>query len=225
MKPMTLDGAKPPLSEAQEDYLKAIYQLAEGGPVTTQALAERVGVRPASVTGMLKKLAALGLVEYAPYRGVRLTPAGLRVALEVVRHHRLLEAFLAQALGFSWERVHEEADRLEHHISEEFEARIAELLGHPERDPHGDPIPTKTLKLPQIPARRLTEASLGRWRVVRVRRQDPDALALYARLGLAPSSALTLTEVGKGWRIETPQGRFLLPRELAEALEVEEASP
>ena len=213
------------LSEAQENYLKTIFLLGEGQPVATKALAEALGVRPASVTGMLKKLDKLGLVEHLPYKGVRLTPAGERIALEVIRHHRLLETFLAEALGYGWDEVHEEADRLEHHISEAFEARIAEILGHPERDPHGDPIPTKTLKLPQIPARRLTEASLGRWRVVRVRRQDPDALALYARLGLAPSSALTLTEVGKGWRIETPQGRFLLPRELAEALEVEEASP
>ncbi len=213
------------LSEAQENYLKTIFLLGEGQPVATTALAEALGVRPASVTGMLKKLDRLGLVEHLPYKGVRLTPSGERIALEVIRHHRLLETFLAEALGYGWDEVHEEADRLEHHISEAFEARIAEILGHPERDPHGDPIPTKTLKLPQIPARRLTEASLGRWRVVRVRRQDPDALALYARLGLAPSSALTLTEVGKGWRIETPQGRFLLPRELAEALEVEEASP
>ena len=222
MKPMTLYGAKPPLSEAQEDYLKAIYQLAEGGPVTTQALAERVGVRPASVTGMLKKLAALGLVEYAPYRGVRLTPAGLRVALEVVRHHRLLEAFLAQALGFSWERVHEEADRLEHHISEEFEARIAELLGHPERDPHGDPIPTPELTLPHPRGPRLAEVAPGEYRVLRVHAQDADALRVFERLALTPGSRVRVLErTPLGVRIAGEAGRLLLPSELAEALEVE----
>ncbi|MCS7219398.1 MAG: metal-dependent transcriptional regulator, partial [Thermus sp.] len=125
--------ARPPLSEAQEDYLKQLFLLQEalGGAVPTQALAERLGVRPPSATGMLKKLAALGLVEHLPYRGARLTEAGQRVALEVLRHHRLLEAYLHRALGYGWEEVHQEAERLEHVISEAFEERIAELLGHP----------------------------------------------------------------------------------------------
>ena len=221
MDPVTLGQAKPPLTEAQEDYLKAIYQLAEEGPVTTLALAERVGVRPASATGMLKKLAELGLVEYAPYRGVRLTPLGQRVALEVIRHHRLLEAFLAQALGFSWEAVHEEADRLEHHISEALEARIAELLGHPERDPHGDPIPTPELTLPHAPGQALSEAVPGAYRVLRVRAQDADALRVFERLSLVPGKAVRVLErTPLGVRIEAEAGRFLLPSELAEALEV-----
>jgi len=202
--------------------LKAIYQLAEEGPVTTQALAERIGVRPASVTGMLKKLAELGLIEHTPYRGVRLTPLGQRVALEVVRHHRLLEAFLARALGFPWEAVHEEADRLEHHISEALEARIAELLGHPERDPHGDPIPTPELTLPHAPGRPLSEAAPGPHRIVRVRAQDADALRVFERLSLVPDKKIRVLErTPLGVRLEAEAGRFLLPNELAEALEVE----
>ncbi len=218
---MNLDATKPLLSEAQEDYLKAIYQLGEGGTVTPLALAERMRVRPASVTGMLKKLAALGLVEYAPYRGVRLTPAGLRVALEVVRHHRLLEAFLAKALGFSWERVHEEADRLEHHISEEFEERISELLGHPERDPHGDPIPTPELTLPHARGPRLTETEPGEYRVQRVHAQDADALRVFERLALTPGKPVKVLErTPLGVRIGGEAGRLLLPAELAEVLEV-----
>ncbi len=219
-----LEGPKPPLSEAQEDYLKAIYQLAEGGAVTTQDLARRLSVRPASVTGMLKKLAALGLVVHVPYRGVRLTPSGERVALEVLRHHRLLEAFLAEALGFSWEAVHAEADRLEHHISEAFEARIAELLGHPERDPHGDPIPTPELTLPHPPGRALLLAEPGRYRLLRVRAQDADLLRALSRLGLVPGAALSVIErVPAGVRVALSGARYLLPAEWAEALEVEPA--
>ncbi len=219
---MTLEGPKPPLTEAQEDYLKAIYQLAEGGTVSTQLLARRLAVRPASVTGMLKKLAEMGLVVHVPYRGVRLTESGERVALEVLRHHRLLEAFLAEALGFSWEAVHAEADRLEHHISEAFEARIAELLGHPERDPHGDPIPTPELTLPHPPGRPLAEAAPGAYRLVRVRVQDEDLLRALARLGLRPGTELRLLErPPAGARVAVGEARYLLPGEWAEALEVE----
>ncbi len=155
--------ARPPLSEAQEDYLKQLLLLEEalGSPVSTQALAERLGVKPPSVTGMLKKLSALGLVAHAPYRGARLTEAGRRVALEVLRHHRLLETYLHQALGYGWEEVHQEAERLEHVISEDLEERIAEALGHPPFDPHGDPIPTRELALPQGRGLPLAEAPLG----------------------------------------------------------------
>lgn len=210
------------LSEAQEDYLKQVLLLSGKGPVTTQALAERMGVRPASVTGMLKKLATLGLVDYAPYRGVTLTEAGRAVALEVLRHHRLIETYLAEALGYDWHEVHEEAERLEHHISEAFEARIAAWLGHPERDPHGDPIPTPALTLPQVEGPRVSESAPGRYRLVRVRAQDEGTLALLARLGLVPGARLELLARGpEGVRVELAEGRFLLPTELAEALEVE----
>ena len=130
------------LTDAMQDYVKEIYKLRlEGKRATTSAIAERMGVRPPSVTAMVKRLSALGLAEHAPYRGVELTPAGERVALEVIRHHRLLELYLTQALGLSLDEVHSEADRLEHALSEELEARIDRSLGYPTHDPHGDPIP------------------------------------------------------------------------------------
>src|SRR5947208_6805399 len=137
------------ISAAVEDYAKAIYalQTRAQGAVTNNSLAERLGVTPASASAMVKKLDGLGLVEHVPYRGVELTPAGRRVALEVLRHHRLLELYLAQTLGVPWDRVHDEAEVLEHHISEELEDLIAAKLGNPTRDPHGDPIPTRDLQL------------------------------------------------------------------------------
>src|SRR6476646_10417955 len=134
-------------SEAIEDYAKAIYALSRrgDGTVSTNALAERLGVTPASVSAMVKRLAERGLAEHVPYRGVALTAEGERVALEVMRHHRLLELYLAEHLGVPWDRVHEEAESLEHVISEDLEARIAAKLGHPTHDPHGDPIPDADL--------------------------------------------------------------------------------
>ena len=140
--------SKPALTDAIQDYLKQIYKLQdESERVTVTALARAQGVAPASASAMVKKLAALELLHHAPYRGVALTPAGERVALEVIRHHRLLELYLAESLGYSWDRVHDEAEKLEHHISEEFEDRIAASLGNPTRDPHGDPIPTRAGEL------------------------------------------------------------------------------
>ena len=212
------------LSEAQEDYLKQVLLLSEDGPVSTQTLAERMGVRPASVTGMIKKLAELGLVDYAPYRGMRLTEAGRAVALEVLRHHRLIETYLTRALGYDWDEVHAEAERLEHHISEAFEARIAEWLGHPERDPHGDPIPAPDLSLPAGGGQTMALAASGAYRIVRVRSQDRGTLSLLARLGLVPGTAFELVENGPdGARIMLADEVFLIPAELAAALEVEAA--
>jgi DtxR family transcriptional regulator, Mn-dependent transcriptional regulator len=139
----------PALSDTIQDYLKGIYKLQEaGGRATVTALARDQGVSPASASMMLKKLAALDLLEHEPYRGARLTPAGERVALEVIRHHRLLELYLARTLGLSVDDVHDEADRLEHVISEELEARIDKALGYPTHDPHGDPIPDANLEWP-----------------------------------------------------------------------------
>jgi DtxR family transcriptional regulator, Mn-dependent transcriptional regulator len=137
-------------TEAIEDYAKAIYTLSgeREGPVLNGELAARLGVAPATATSMLKRLDELGLVEYRPYRGVTLTPAGERVALETIRHHRLIEAYLSQALGMSDDMVHAEAEVLEHHISEELERLIAEKLGEPSHDPHGTPIPGPDLELP-----------------------------------------------------------------------------
>ncbi len=219
------EGVKPPLTEAQEDYLKAILLLEEeGGRATTQALAEALGVRPASVTEMLKKLAELGLVRHTPYRGAELTPLGRRVALEVVRHHRLLETFLHQALGYSWEEVHAEAERLEHHISEAFEHRIAELLGHPERDPHGDPIPGPGLELGLDEGMGLLQAPLGQARLLRVLAQDPDTLNLLAQLGLRPGREVKILERSpEGIRLKVGRKTYLLPISLARALRVQSA--
>jgi DtxR family Mn-dependent transcriptional regulator len=140
---------RPALSDTIQDYLKGIYKLQEaGGRATVTALARDQGVSPASASVMLKKLAALDLLDHEPYRGARLTPAGERVALEVIRHHRLLELYLARTLGLSVDDVHDEADRLEHVISEELEERIDRALGYPTHDPHGDPIPDANLKWP-----------------------------------------------------------------------------
>ncbi len=141
--------SKTPLSESIQDYLKSIFKLqTETGHVTIGALARDQGVSPASASAMVKKLAALELLEHEPYRGVRLTGAGERVALEVIRHHRLLELYLAETLGLHVDAVHDEADRLEHVISEELEARIDRALGYPTHDPHGDPIPDAKLRWP-----------------------------------------------------------------------------
>jgi DtxR family Mn-dependent transcriptional regulator len=139
-------------SEAVEDYAKAIYSLQDrlGGPVPTTALAARVGVTPGSASAMVKRLAEQGLVAHVPYHGVALTPSGERLALEVIRHHRLLELYLAHELGMSWDRVHVEAEVLEHVLSEELEERIAVKLGHPTHDPHGDPIPSVELAVEAV---------------------------------------------------------------------------
>src|SRR5215471_12672669 len=149
--PYTGRVAKPALSDAIQDYLKEIYHLQadEDGRVSVTALAREQKVSPASASAMVKKLAALDLVEHAPYRGVRLTPAGEKVAVEVIRHHRLLELYLARTLGLNVDDVHAEADRLEHVISEELEARIDRALGFPTHDPHGDPIPNAALEWPE----------------------------------------------------------------------------
>jgi DtxR family transcriptional regulator, Mn-dependent transcriptional regulator len=148
--PYTGRVAKPALSDAIQDYLKELYHLQTGGGrVSVTALAREQRVSPASASAMVKKLAALELVEHAPYRGVRLTPAGEKVAVEVIRHHRLLELYLARTLGLDVEDVHDEAERLEHALSEELEARIDSALGFPTHDPHGDPIPNADLEWPK----------------------------------------------------------------------------
>lgn len=219
------DEPRPELSESQEDYLKQIFLL--GGDrerVSTQALARRLRVKPASVTEMVGRLAHLGLVEHARYRGVRLTDGGRRVALEMLRHHRLLETFLVEALGYKWDQVHEEAERLEHVISERFEERIAEAMGHPTHDPHGDPIPTPDLDLPNgdssVPLYDLPVGFLGT--LVRVGAQDPDNLNLLRRLGLAPGCTVeVVSDDERGKRIRVGGDRFLLPTYLAETLWME----
>jgi len=180
------------LSESIQDYLKAIYHLRqEDERATTSALSAHLNVSAASVTGMLKKLAELGLVIYEPYQGATLTPAGEKAALEVIRHHRLLELYLTQAMGYSWDQVHAEAERLEHVISEDFEERMASLLGDPAFDPHGDPIPTRSGQVAPSSYRTLHEADEGSLvRVERIRDEDPALLREVAILGLWPQTRL-----------------------------------
>lgn len=181
-------------SPAIEDYLKAIYVLQqEHGQVSTSLLAEHFGFAPASVTGMLQKLAKFDLVNYTRYHGVSLTEAGQHIALDVLRHHRLLELFLVQALGYSWEEVHAEAEVLEHVISETLEARIAARLGHPTVDPHGDPIPFTDGTLPSSSCHPLADLALGAsGKITRVTDQHPDRLRYLAYLGLIPGALITV---------------------------------
>jgi len=181
-------------SPAIEDYAKAIYALQEraDGPVTTTALAERLNVSAASASGMVRRLGEIGLAEHEPYKGVELTKAGRAVALEVIRHHRLLELLLAE-LGVPWDRVHDEAEVLEHHISEELEALIAERLGDPTHDPHGDPIPAVDLTLDEGATIALDQLEPGqRGRFVRVSDADPEMLRYLSSLGLKPGQKLRL---------------------------------
>jgi DtxR family Mn-dependent transcriptional regulator len=164
-------------------------------PVATNALAERLGLTPGSVSAMLKRLGELGLIEHHPYRGVRLTEEGRRVALEVIRHHRLLELFLAETLEMPWDRVHAEAEVLEHVISEDLEQLIAEALGHPTIDPHGDPIPSAELELHEletVPLERLQEGDRGVF--VRVSDADPEMLRYLSSHGIAPGDRLYVRE-------------------------------
>jgi len=182
-----------------EDYLKTIYDLTvESGRATTNQIAERMGVTPASVTNMIQKLAATDppLLEYRKHRGVTLTPDGEKIALEIIRHHRLLEVFLHQTLGYSWDEVHEEADRLEHVISEDFENRIDESLGHPRLDPHGDPIPTHDLQLPDGTMIPLIKTQPGQRAIVqRVRDTNPEMLRYLSEMGLTPGARITVIEI------------------------------
>ncbi|WP_180970157.1 metal-dependent transcriptional regulator [Deinococcus planocerae] len=184
------------LSPSAEDYLKHLYLLGQHGRVNTQALAEALGVAPASVTGMLRKLAEQGLVAHAPYQGAQLTGEGQRVALEVLRHHRLLELFLHRALGVPLDEVHEEAERLEHALSERLEARIAAWLGDPTHDPHGDPIPTLSGELPERAERRLTQLAPGEAATVaRVPDADPSQLRALVTAGLTPGVPVRVERV------------------------------
>jgi DtxR family Mn-dependent transcriptional regulator len=183
-------------SEAVEDYAKAIYALAArtGEPVTTTALAARLGISPGSVTAMLKRMGEMKLVRHEPYHGVALTPAGEKVALEVIRHHRLIESYLTEALGMPWDRVHDEAEVLEHYISEELERRISDALGDPSRDPHGDPIPSAELDLADEETVSLADLSPGRGATfTRVSDSDPAMLRYLAERGIRPGARLRVT--------------------------------
>jgi DtxR family transcriptional regulator, Mn-dependent transcriptional regulator len=184
------------LSAAVQDYAKAIYTLeARDGAVSTTALADRLEVRPGSVSGMLRKLVALGLAEHEPYRGVRLTERGRAVALEVIRHHRLLELFLVESLGMGWEEVHAEAERLEHVLSEQLEELIAAKLGDPSLDPHGDPIPSRELAIAADESRMLYSLEPGESATfTRVSDAEPEMLRFLTERGIAPGAHVELIE-------------------------------
>jgi DtxR family transcriptional regulator, Mn-dependent transcriptional regulator len=184
-------------SSAIEDYAKAIYALEERGEgaVSTNALAERLGVTAGSASGMVKRLDEMGLVTHVPYRGVQLTPAGVRLALEVIRHHRLLELYLAKALDVPWDRVHEEAEVLEHVLSEELEELIAAKLGDPTVDPHGDPIPTRDLEMPERDTVALQTLGAGELGVfVRVSDSDPEMLRYLSDHGISPGDSFEVVD-------------------------------
>lgn len=181
-----------------EDYLKAVYKLQVGQErVPTSAVATAIGVTAASATNMIKRLAELHLVEYERYRGVCLTPDGRSAALEIIRHHRLIELYLQHALGYSWDEVDAEAERLEHAVSPEFAERIEKWLGHPTHDPHGHPIPNRELQIPPDGGSRLSDvAGPGRVRIRTVDDADPERLRYLARLGLMPSQEIQIIGVG-----------------------------
>jgi DtxR family transcriptional regulator, Mn-dependent transcriptional regulator len=186
-------------SSAVEDYTKAIYALEirghEGDVVSTNAVADRLGVTPASASQMLKRLGEAGLVSHEPYRGVVLTEAGRRVALEVMRHHRLLELYLVESLGVPWDRVHQEAEVLEHVLSEELEEVIAAKLGDPTHDPHGDPIPTRELTIEEAATESLQSLHVGqRGTFARVSDADPEMLRYLAERGIFPGDELAVVE-------------------------------
>ena len=211
-------------SEAVQDYAKAIHALAErgGGPVQTTALAARLGVSPGSVTAMLKRMGELGLASHEPYHGVTLTKSGERVALEVIRHHRLLEAYLAEVLGMPWDRVHDEAEVLEHYISEELEERLAAALGDPSHDPHGDPIPDRDLELGSDQGVALAGLEPGDGGTFsRVSDSDPKMLRYLAERGIKPGAALVIRErqpFGGPVFVEVGGAKHAIGGELAERM-------
>lgn len=183
------------LSQSVEDYIKAIYILEteEGsdGGVSTTRIADALKISSASVTNMVKKLDTMGLLRYESYRGVQLTDPGRKIALEIIRHHRLLELYLTEVMGYSWDEVHAEAEKLEHHISEQFEERIAELLDHPTHDPHGDPIPSKDGVMPEMARRSLADVPPNEEVILgRVTNQEPELLRYLETIGLLPGVGL-----------------------------------
>jgi len=213
--------------EAVEDYAKAIYALqrrADGGTVGTTDLAERLGVTAGSASAMVKRMAELGLVTHAPYKGVALSEDGERVALEVMRHHRLLELYLAVHLGVPWDRVHEEAEALEHVISEDLEARIAAKLGNPTHDPHGDPIPDADLHIDEgetAPLATLPAGTHGRF--VRVSDSDPAMLRYLAEQGIGLGDRVEVLDrqpFGGPLTVRFPAAELALGGELARAMRV-----
>lgn len=217
----------PHVSHAMEDYLKAIYRLQEQqGQVTTQRLADELGVTGPSVTNMVKRLDEMRLLRHTRYHGVELTPAGRKIALEVIRHHRLLELYLAETLGYAWDEVHDEAERLEHHVSEELEARMDSALGFPTVDPHGDPIPSREGEIAAIAGLPLLDLEPGiAGTVTRVSDRDPEQLRYLGGLGLYPGVEVVVVErlpFEGPLKIRVGEQEHIIGRPLAAAVHVGE---
>jgi DtxR family transcriptional regulator, Mn-dependent transcriptional regulator len=213
------------LGEAAEDGLKAVYKLRNSGErVSTSALAAQLAVSEPTATAMIKRLARLGLLRHTPYHGVELTDAGEKIALEIIRHHRLLELYLVEALGISWDRVHAEAERLEHVISDDLEDRMDAILGHPVRDPHGDPIPTKDGWIDQSLMASLVDLEPGEKGVIRlVPDGNPQLLRYLAELGLVPNVRVELLEkapFGGPIVLKVGEEQRIVGREVASAIRV-----
>lgn len=222
-------GEQPQVTHAMEDYLKAVYRLREGGAqVTTQRLAEELGVTGPSVTNMIKRLHDLRLLRHSRYRGVELTEAGAKVALEILRHHRLLELYLAETLGMPWDQVHAEAERLEHHLSDQLEARMDSVLGFPTHDPHGDPIPSREGTIDRVPGVLLIDLHAGQQgTVTRVSDRDPEQLRYLGGLGLYPGVTVVVLEqlpFEGPIRIAVNDVEHVIGRPLAAAVHVESTS-
>ena len=223
-------AAHEPLTRSVEDYLKVIWSLSpEGRPASTNDIAHRLELSAASVSGMIKRLSEQGLLEHAPYKGVQLTDEGRRAALRMVRRHRIIEAYLVGFLGYSWDRVHQEAERLEHAVSEDLVERMSRALGHPAADPHGDPIPTADLAieevvwtpLPEVPAGELVELR-------RVASEEPDRLRYLGTMGLQPGATIMVLarQPFHGPITLDVDGReCLFGHELAESIFVERSQP
>jgi DtxR family Mn-dependent transcriptional regulator len=224
---MAVPAESTEISNAVQDYAKAIWSIAQRGdePVSTSAIADRLEVSPASASAMVKRLEALGLVTREPYHGVRLTPGGQRVALEVLRHHRLLELYLAEALGMSWDRVHQEAEVLEHAISPELSDLIEAKLGHPTHDPHGDPIPTRDGEIDEPQTRALADLAPGERGVfARVSDSNSDMLRYLSERGIAPGDELEVIgrePFGGPLSVHTSGREHALGDQLARAMRVE----
>lgn len=213
------------LSQAVQDYMKTIYKLETDGLVSTTSIAKELEISGASVTGMIKRLATMGLVEYNSYKGVRLTNAGRKIALEIIRHHRLLELYLKEILGFSLEKVHDEACRLEHYISEEFVDKIDEILGKPEFDPHGHPIPAKDGSMPGVNEMPLSLIIPGKGAAIRrLSDNDPEMLAYFEAKGLIPGENVQVLEkepFNGPITIEYSKGKHIIGFEIARNIYVE----
>lgn len=218
------------IQQAIEDYLKTIYVLSEvESPVSTSRLAEALQVRLSSVSSMLKRLADLSLVDYVKNRGVTLTEDGQKTALEVLRHHRLIELYLTEVLGFGWDEVHEQAELLEHVISEELEERIADVLGHPQFDPHGDPIPTKDGTIITHETERLSALPQGHQAIVSriTENSNSDLLCYLAELGIVPGAEISVVDVAPfdgPLTLQINNKRQIVGHQIAETIQVQTLS-